>query len=103
MCMCAFSLLPSYDMKVQSRGGNPFFPTSCLSSVALQMKRPKKEGSAQVTSSAEVYKLESHHETCSDYPVLCPHGCEVTLSHLAQKSTIASICLPVITGMTTSN
>ena len=103
MCMYAFSLLPSYDMKVQSRGGNPFFPTSCLSSFALQMKRLKKEGSAQVTSSAEVYKLESHHETCSDYPVLCPHGCEVTLSHLAQKSTIASICLPVITGMTTSN
>ena len=24
-------------------------------------------------------ELESHHETCSDHPVLCPHGCEVTL------------------------
>lgn len=41
-------------------------------------------------------KLESHHKTCSDYPVLCPLGCEMTLSHLVQKSTMASICLPVI-------
>ena len=50
---------------------------------------------AQRVPSGEV-KLESHHKTCSDYPVLRPLGCEMTLSHLVQKSTMASICLPVI-------
>ena len=30
------------------------------------------------------------------HTLLCPHGCEVNPSHLVQKSTIVSICLPVI-------
>ena len=47
MCMYAFSLLSSYDMKVRSRGRNPLFLTSYLSSVVLQMKWPKREGSVQ--------------------------------------------------------
>ena len=30
------------------------------------------------------------------HTLLCPHGCEVNPSHLVQKSTIVSICLPVV-------